>query len=79
MWESYPVYSTKPKKEENLGLAEAITNCILSTGNFFGITFLHFIYREFKALVSSFLLVFTGRIDIQRKLFCSIQLVSFTY
>ncbi|WJX18767.1 Actin-like protein arp9 [Trifolium repens] len=46
MWESYPVYSTKPKKEENLGLAEAITNCILST----------------------------GRIDIQRKLFCSIQL-----
>ncbi|CAL5189475.1 unnamed protein product [Lathyrus oleraceus] len=33
MWESYPVYS-KPKKEENLGLAEAITNCILSTGNF---------------------------------------------
>jgi hypothetical protein len=34
MWESYPVYSTKPKKEENLGLAEAITNCILSTGIF---------------------------------------------
>ncbi|KAJ1383944.1 Actin family [Sesbania bispinosa] len=46
MWESYPVFSTKPKKEENVGLAEAITNCILST----------------------------GRIDIQRKLFCSIQL-----
>ncbi|KAL2562893.1 hypothetical protein AAZX31_20G189100 [Glycine max] len=46
MWESYPVFSTKPKKEEKVGLAEAITNCILST----------------------------GRIDIQRKLFCSIQL-----
>nr|KYP60796.1 Actin-related protein 9 [Cajanus cajan] len=47
MWESYPVFSTKPKKEEKVGLAEAITNCILST----------------------------GRIDIQRKLFCSIQLI----
>ncbi|KAK7268738.1 hypothetical protein RIF29_21446 [Crotalaria pallida] len=47
MWESYPVSSTKPKKEEKVGLAEAITNCILST----------------------------GRIDIQRKLFCSIQLI----
>lgn len=46
MWESYPFYSTKPKKEEKVGLAEAITHCILST----------------------------GRIDIQRKLFCSIQL-----
>ncbi|KAE9619195.1 putative Actin family [Lupinus albus] len=47
MWESYPVFSTKPKKDEKVGLAEAITNCILST----------------------------GRIDIQRKLFCSIQLI----
>lgn len=47
MWESYPVFSAKPKKEEKVGLAEAITNCILST----------------------------GRIDIQRKLFCSIQLI----
>ncbi|OIV90651.1 hypothetical protein TanjilG_01732 [Lupinus angustifolius] len=47
MWESYPVFSSKPKKEEKVGLAEAITNCILST----------------------------GRIDIQRKLFCSIQLI----
>lgn len=32
MWESYPVFPTKPKKEEKVGLAEAITNCILSTG-----------------------------------------------
>ena len=35
MWESYPVFATKPKREEKVGLAEAITNCILSTGNFF--------------------------------------------
>lgn len=47
MWESYPVLTTKPKKEEGLGLAEAITKSILSS----------------------------GRIDLQRKLFCSIQLV----
>lgn len=46
MWESYPVFTNKRKKEENLGLAEAITKSILST----------------------------GRIDLQRKLFCSIQL-----
>lgn len=46
MWDSYPLFANKPKKEENLGLAEAITKSILST----------------------------GRIDLQRKLFCSIQL-----
>ncbi|XP_021842125.1 actin-related protein 9 isoform X1 [Spinacia oleracea] len=46
MWESYPVFTNKHKKEEKLGLAEAITKSILST----------------------------GRIDLQRKLFCSIQL-----
>lgn len=33
MWESYPVLTKKFKKEENLGLAEAITKSILSTGN----------------------------------------------
>ncbi|KAG5554430.1 hypothetical protein RHGRI_012083 [Rhododendron griersonianum] len=49
MWDSYPSFQTKPKKEDNIGLAEAITKSILST----------------------------GRIDLQRKLFCSIQLVSF--
>ena len=32
MWESYPIFSSKPKKEENVGLAEAITSSILSTG-----------------------------------------------
>ncbi|KAK9288056.1 hypothetical protein L1049_016502 [Liquidambar formosana] len=47
MWESYPFFTTKPKKEEKVGLAEAITSSILST----------------------------GRIDLQRKLFCSIQLI----
>lgn len=47
MWESYPVLTTKPKKEEKIGLAEAVTSSILST----------------------------GRIDLQRKLFCSIQLI----
>ncbi|XP_038877353.1 actin-related protein 9 [Benincasa hispida] len=47
MWDSYPVYATKPKKEEKVGLAEAIVNSIL----------------------------LTGRIDLQRKLFLSIQLV----
>ncbi|KAL4191398.1 hypothetical protein AMTRI_Chr07g80340 [Amborella trichopoda] len=47
MWDSYPVRPIVLKKEENLGLAEAITRSILST----------------------------GRIDLQRKLFCSIQLI----
>lgn len=47
MWDSYPVFSARPKKEEKVGLAEAITSSILST----------------------------GRIDLQRKLFCSIQLI----
>ncbi|XP_010274818.1 PREDICTED: actin-related protein 9 [Nelumbo nucifera] len=47
MWDNYPVFPTRLKKEDNLGLAEAITSSILST----------------------------GRIDLQRKLFCSIQLI----
>lgn len=47
MWESYPVFQTKPKKEDVIGLAEAITKSIL----------------------------LTGRIDLQRKLFCSMQLI----
>lgn len=32
MWDSYPLFSTKPKKEEKLGLADAIAISILSTG-----------------------------------------------
>ncbi|TMW88728.1 hypothetical protein EJD97_018189 [Solanum chilense] len=47
MWESYPVFQTKPKKEDIIGLAEAITKSIL----------------------------LTGRIELQRKLFCSMQLI----
>ncbi|KAL5701975.1 Actin-like protein arp9 [Ranunculus cassubicifolius] len=46
-WDNYQTLSTRLKKVDNLGLAEAITSSILST----------------------------GRIDLQRKLFCSIQLV----
>lgn len=47
MWDTYPVFTARPKKEEKVGIAEAITSSILST----------------------------GRIDLQRKLFCSIQLI----
>lgn len=47
MWENYPIFPTRIKKDDKLGLAEAVTSSILST----------------------------GRIDLQRKLFCSIQLI----
>ncbi|KAJ0970301.1 hypothetical protein J5N97_023178 [Dioscorea zingiberensis] len=47
MWDNYPLYQTRLKKEVNIGLAEAITSSILST----------------------------GRLDLQRKLFVSIQLI----
>lgn len=33
MWDSYPVFAARPKKEEKVGLAEAITSSILSTGS----------------------------------------------
>ncbi|WOL05141.1 actin-related protein 9 isoform X1 [Canna indica] len=46
MWDNYPVLPSRPKKDDKLGLAEAITSSILST----------------------------GRLDLKRKLFCSIQL-----
>ncbi|CAL5444729.1 unnamed protein product [Camellia sinensis] len=32
MWDSYSFFQTKPKKEDCIGLAEAITKSILSTG-----------------------------------------------
>lgn len=32
MWDSYLIFQTKPKKEEKVGLAKAITSSILSTG-----------------------------------------------
>uniref|UniRef100_A0A1J3GRF1 Actin-related protein 9 n=1 Tax=Noccaea caerulescens TaxID=107243 RepID=A0A1J3GRF1_NOCCA len=47
VWDSFAVSPFKPKKEEKIGLAEAITSSILSA----------------------------GRIELQRKLFSSIQLV----
>lgn len=47
MWDNYPYMSNQQKKEDNIGLAEAISKSILST----------------------------GRIDLQRKLFCSMQLI----
>ncbi|XP_015692069.1 actin-related protein 9 isoform X2 [Oryza brachyantha] len=50
MWDSYPMFPTRLKKFENIGLVEAIVSSILST----------------------------GRIELQRKLFCSIQLVGGT-
>lgn len=34
MWESYPIFQARPKKEDNIGLAEAITKSILSTGRY---------------------------------------------
>ncbi|XP_039821774.1 actin-related protein 9 isoform X3 [Panicum virgatum] len=47
MWDNYPMFPTRLKKFDNIGLVEAIVSSILST----------------------------GRVDLQRKLFCSIQLV----
>lgn len=47
MWDSYPMFTTRLKKFDNIGLVEAIVTSVLST----------------------------GRVDLQRKLFCSIQLV----
>ena len=38
MWDRYPVFS-KPKKEEKVGLAEAIAISILLAGNCFSIFF----------------------------------------
>lgn len=50
MWDNYPMFPTRLKKFDNIGLVEAIVSSILST----------------------------GRIELQRKLFCSIQLVGGT-
>ncbi|XP_009394524.2 actin-related protein 9 isoform X1 [Musa acuminata AAA Group] len=47
MWDNYSMLPSRPKKDDKLGLAEAITSSILST----------------------------GRLDLKRKLFCSIQLI----
>ncbi|KAJ6318719.1 hypothetical protein OIU76_014139 [Salix suchowensis] len=39
MWESCPIFSSKPKKEEKVGLAEAITSSMLSTAWMIAIVF----------------------------------------
>lgn len=75
MWDSYPVFATRPKKEEKVGLAEAITSSILSTGRFVQIS--SALLLIFVSLKIPLAVLMTGRIDLQRKLFCSIQLVSF--
>lgn len=45
MWESYPVFSAKPKKEEKVGLAEAITNSILLAGSYRSPIYLLYLYK----------------------------------
>ncbi|WOH12740.1 hypothetical protein DCAR_0832248 [Daucus carota subsp. sativus] len=47
MWDNYPIFQNKSKKEYKIGLADAISKSILSA----------------------------GRIDLQRRLFCSMQLI----
>lgn len=74
MWESYPIFQTKPKKEDNIGLAEAITKSILLTGDY-GNIFYNIVEFEYTLPEPCFIQL-TGRIDLQRKLFCSMQLVS---
>lgn len=32
MWENYPMFQSRPKKQDTIGLADAITKSILSTG-----------------------------------------------
>lgn len=83
MWDNYPVFAAKPKKEEKVGLAEAITSSILSTGMFLLVLpslFFYLIPSYVFGQISDTLIplggLLTGRIDLQRKLFCSIQLVS---
>lgn len=75
MWESYPIFQTKPKKEDNIGVAEAITKSILLTGDY-GNIFYNVVEFEYTVPEPCFIQL-TGRIDLQRKLFCSMQLVSY--
>lgn len=75
MWESYPIFQTKPKKEDIIGLAEAITKSILLTGDNCNL-FYNLVEFEYTLSEPCFIQL-TGRIDLQRKLFCSMQLVSY--
>ncbi|KAJ0717151.1 putative Actin family, ATPase, nucleotide binding domain-containing protein [Helianthus annuus] len=69
MWDNYPYMSNQQKKEDNIGLADTITKSILKLILLIRVTpcyiFAHF----------SFDLRLIGRIDLQRKLFCSMQLI----
>jgi actin-related protein 8 len=35
MWDNYPMFPTRLKKFDNIGLVEAIVSSVLSTGNIF--------------------------------------------
>lgn len=39
MWDNYSMLPSRPKKDDKLGLAEAITSSILSTGLIFPVIF----------------------------------------
>lgn len=49
MWESYPIFQSKPKKQDTIGLADAITKSILSTG----MSFINFWYLMLNFKVAS--------------------------
>lgn len=54
MWDNYPYMSNQQKKEDNIGLAEAITKSILSTGN----KPMTLLYYVTTCYISHFLLTF---------------------
>lgn len=77
MPENYP--EPKPKKQDTIGLADAITKSILSAGLDRGIGTNYIIFAYIMCVVfasASLLKNISGRIDLHRKLFCSMQLVS---
>ncbi|KAI3915451.1 hypothetical protein MKW92_031925 [Papaver armeniacum] len=78
MWDNYQVLP-RLKKEDNVGLAEAISKSILSTGNLLPPKMKNYlmfmIFCMWKVEADSITTIIAGRIDLQRKLFCSILLV----
>lgn len=78
MPENYP--EPKPKKQDTIGLADAIAKSILSAGldRGVGTNYLFFAYIMCAGFASASPLInISGRIDLHRKLFCSMQLVSY--
>ncbi|MFS7926003.1 hypothetical protein Hanom_Chr04g00291811 [Helianthus anomalus] len=75
MWDNYPYMSNQQKKEDNIGLADAITKSILSTGNYKPLILLIRVTPCYIFAHFSLDLRLIGRIDLQRKLFCSMQLI----